>query len=97
MYHDQGLAPFKSLSMDTGVNYTAGLPVVRTSPAHGTAYELAGKNEASATSFRNALYLAIDVARKRDLYKEISANPLLSGSTKDDGKDESPEDLEDSI
>jgi len=94
MYHDQGLAPFKALSMESGVNYTAGLPVVRTSPAHGTAYELAGKNEASATSFRNALYLAIDVARNRELYKEISANPLMSGKSKNGGKDESPEDLE---
>ncbi len=94
MYHDQGLAPFKSLSMDTGVNFTAGLPVVRTSPAHGTAYELAGKNEASATSFRNALYLAIDVVRNRELYKEISANPLVALKTKNGGKDESPEDLE---
>jgi 4-hydroxythreonine-4-phosphate dehydrogenase len=94
MYHDQGLAPFKSLSMDSGVNFTAGLPVVRTSPAHGTAYELAGKNEASATSFRNALYLAVDVARNRELYKEISANPLAAGQSKNGGKDESPEDLE---
>lgn len=96
MYHDQGLTPFKALSMDSGVNFTAGLPVVRTSPAHGTAYELAGKNEASATSFRNALYLAIDVARKRELYREISADPLLAGKGNTDGKDESPEDLEDS-
>jgi len=94
MYHDQGLAPFKSLSMDSGVNFTAGLPVVRTSPAHGTAYELAGKNEASATSFRNALYLAIDVARNRELFKEISADPMAVGKTKNGGKDESPEDLE---
>ena len=94
MYHDQGLAPFKSLSMDSGVNFTAGLPVVRTSPAHGTAYELAGKNKASATSFRNALYLAIDVARNRELFKEISADPLAAGKTKNSGKDESPEDLE---
>jgi 4-hydroxythreonine-4-phosphate dehydrogenase len=96
MYHDQGLTPFKALSMDSGVNFTAGLPVVRTSPAHGTAYELAGKNEASATSFRNALYLAIDVARKRELYKEISADPLLEGKSNNGGRDESPEDLEDS-
>lgn len=93
MYHDQGLAPFKSLSMESGVNYTAGLPVVRTSPAHGTAYELAGKDMASATSFRNAIYLAIDVARNRELYKDISTNPLLAGKTKMGGKDESPEDL----
>lgn len=94
MYHDQGLAPFKSLCMESGVNFTAGLPVVRTSPAHGTAYELAGRNEASADSFRNAMYLAIDVARNRELYKEISSNPLVSGKTGDDGRDESPEDLE---
>ena len=94
MYHDQGLAPFKSLSMENGVNFTAGLPVVRTSPAHGTAYELAGKNEASASSFRNALYLAIDVARNRELYKEISADPLTTGQSKNGEKDESPEDME---
>jgi 4-hydroxythreonine-4-phosphate dehydrogenase len=96
MFHDQGLAPFKSLCMDSGVNFTAGLPVVRTSPAHGTAYELAGKNEASADSFRNAIYLAIDVVRNRELYKEISSNPLVTGKTRDNGKDESPEDMEES-
>jgi hypothetical protein len=67
---------------------------VRTSPAHGTAYELAGRNDASADSFRNAIYLAIDVARNRELYKEISSNPLVAGKTGDDGRDESPEDLE---
>lgn len=96
MYHDQGLAPFKSICMDSGVNYTAGLPVVRTSPAHGTAYELAGKDQASADSFRNAIYLAIDVARNREQYKEMSADPLVGGEALDDGKDESPEDLEES-
>jgi 4-hydroxythreonine-4-phosphate dehydrogenase len=94
MYHDQGLAPFKSLSMESGVNYTAGLPVVRTSPAHGTAFELAGKNEASPTSFRNALYLAIDVARSRKHYDEISSNPLPVDKSSPGGRDESPEDLE---
>ncbi len=94
MYHDQGLAPFKSLSMESGVNFTAGLPVIRTSPAHGTAYELAGKNEASADSFRNALYLAIDVARNRKLFKEMSADPLVTRKTRTGGKDESPEDME---
>lgn len=94
MYHDQGLAPFKSLCMDSGVNYTAGLPVVRTSPAHGTAYELAGKDQASADSFRNAIYLAIDVARNRERHKEMSSDPLVAGKTTDGGKDESPEDLE---
>ena len=76
MYHDQGLTPFKTLAMETGVNYTAGLPVVRTSPDHGTAYDIAGKNVASASSFRNALYMAIDIFRNRKLYKEMIANPL---------------------
>jgi 4-hydroxythreonine-4-phosphate dehydrogenase len=94
MYHDQGLAPFKALSMDRGVNFTAGLPVVRTSPAHGTAFDLAGKNEASPDSFRNALYLAIDVTRNRKSYQEISANPLPDGKEQSDGKDESPDDIE---
>lgn len=94
MYHDQGLAPFKALSMENGVNFTAGLPVVRTSPAHGTAFELAGKNEASADSFRNALYLAIDAVRNRELYREISKKPLPSGTSRTNGKDESVEDVE---
>ena len=76
MYHDQGLAPFKAMAMDEGVNYTAGLPIVRTSPAHGTAYDIAGKNVASEDSFRQAVYVAIDVYRKRCVEKEISARPL---------------------
>jgi 4-hydroxythreonine-4-phosphate dehydrogenase len=76
MYHDQGLVPFKALSNEGGVNFTAGLPIVRTSPAHGTAYDLAGKNEASPDSFRKAIYLACDVFRNRQQYKEISSNPL---------------------
>ena len=95
MYHDQGLAPFKALSMDKGVNFTAGLPVVRTSPAHGTAFELAGKNQASADSLRSALYTAIDVVRNRQLYDEISSNPLQAVAQNSSQKDESPEDLED--
>jgi 4-hydroxythreonine-4-phosphate dehydrogenase len=78
MYHDQGLIPFKALTTEGGVNYTAGLPVVRTSPAHGTAYEIAGKNEASADSFRKAIYLACDIFRSRKQYRDISANPLKS-------------------
>jgi len=65
MYHDQGLIPFKLLSMDSGVNFTAGLSVVRTSPDHGTAYDIAGKNVASENSFRQALYTAIDIVRNR--------------------------------
>lgn len=76
MYHDQGLAPFKALAMDEGVNYTAGLPVIRTSPAHGTAYDIAGKGIACEDSFRQAVYVAIDVFRNRRREKEASANPL---------------------
>lgn len=76
MYHDQGLAPFKALAMDAGVNFTAGLPVVRTSPAHGTAYDIAGKGIASEDSFRQAIYVAIDVFRNRQREKAASSNPL---------------------
>ena len=79
MYHDQGLIPFKTLSFGKGVNYTAGLPIVRTSPAHGTAYTLAGKKAASARSMREALYLAIDICRNRQEYEEATKNPLRSG------------------
>lgn len=78
MYHDQGLAPFKALVTDGGVNFTAGLPVIRTSPAHGTAYELAGKSEASPDSFRKALYMACDLYRSRNNMKELTKNPLKS-------------------
>ena len=78
MYHDQGLIPFKALSYEGGVNFTAGLPIVRTSPAHGTAYEIAGKNEASENSFRHALYMACDIFKCREEYKELTANPLKS-------------------
>ena len=76
MYHDQGLAPFKALSFDSGVNFTAGLPFVRTSPVHGTAFAIAGKGEASENSFRQAMYLACDIFRNRQLHAEISRNPL---------------------
>ena len=76
MYHDQGLAPFKALAMEDGVNYTAGLPVVRTSPAHGTAYDIAGKGVACEDSFRQAIYVAIDVFRNRQREKVARANPL---------------------
>lgn len=76
MYHDQGLVPFKTMAMEDGVNYTAGLPIIRTSPAHGTAYDIAGKGVASADSFRQAVYVAIDVFRNRAQYKEATANPL---------------------
>ncbi len=76
MYHDQGLTPFKALSFDSGVNYTAGLPIVRTSPAHGTAFEIAGQGKASENSFRNALFLALDIYKNRQLFQEITKNPL---------------------
>ena len=76
MYHDQGLAPFKALAMDEGVNFTAGLPIVRTSPAHGTAYDIAGQGVASESSFRQAIYTAIDVCRNRQVEKEIHVRPL---------------------
>lgn len=76
MYHDQGLAPFKTLAMEDGVNFTAGLPIVRTSPAHGTAYDIAGKNKASEESFRQAIYMAIDTYCNRVEYDVIHANPL---------------------
>jgi len=76
MYHDQGLAPFKALAFSSGVNYTAGLPVVRTSPAHGTAFEIAGKGLANEQSFRQAMFLAVDIFRNRKKYEEISKDPL---------------------
>ena len=76
MYHDQGLAPFKALAMDEGVNYTAGLPIVRTSPAHGTAYDIAGQGVALEDSFRQAIYVAMDIFRNRIVEKAIHARPL---------------------
>ncbi|MFN4025880.1 MULTISPECIES: 4-hydroxythreonine-4-phosphate dehydrogenase PdxA [Flavobacterium] len=75
-YHDQGLIPFKTLSFGNGVNYTAGLNKVRTSPDHGTAYEIAGKGLADHNSFREAVYTAIDIYNSRADYAEISRNPL---------------------
>lgn len=76
MYHDQGLAPFKALAVEDGVNFTAGLPIVRTSPDHGTAYDIAGKGIADANSFRQAIYTAIDIYRNRINYDEPLENPL---------------------
>ncbi|MDE6070708.1 MAG: 4-hydroxythreonine-4-phosphate dehydrogenase PdxA, partial [Alistipes sp.] len=75
MYHDQGLAPFKSLSPD-GVNFTAGLAAVRTSPDHGTAFDIAGQDKADAQSMRNAIYAAIDIVGHRRAWAEWSADPL---------------------
>ena len=76
MYHDQGLAPFKTIALDSGVNYTAGLPIIRTSPDHGTAYDIAGQGKADENSFRQAIYTAIDVFRNRQNYDEPLQNPL---------------------
>lgn len=76
MYHDQGLVPFKTIAFNNGVNFTAGLNFVRTSPDHGTGYDIAGKNIAKEDSFRKALYMAIDIYRNRKLYSEITENPL---------------------
>ncbi|MDR2475589.1 MAG: 4-hydroxythreonine-4-phosphate dehydrogenase PdxA [Bacteroidales bacterium] len=76
MYHDQGLVPFKTLAMEYGVNYSAGLPIIRTSPDHGTAYDIVGMNKASEMSIRHALYMAIDIFNNRHFYEEAHANPL---------------------
>lgn len=76
MYHDQGLLPFKLLAMDEGVNVTTGLPIIRTSPDHGTAFDICGKGVANEASFRNAIYRAIDIYRNRMRYQEATANPL---------------------
>lgn len=86
MYHDQGLTGFKSIAFGNGVNYTAGLPIVRTSPDHGTAMDIAGKNKANEKSFRNALFLAIDIYRNRLMEKEINSDPLKvqQGKSKND-------------
>lgn len=93
MYHDQGLAPFKALAGEDGVNFTAGLSVVRTSPAHGVGYDIAGKNMAHEGSFRSAVYLAADVVRNRKFYDEISANPLQKYEIDRGGRDMSIKDL----
>lgn len=76
MYHDQGLVPFKTISFSRGVNFTAGLSVIRTSPDHGTAYDIAGKGIAHSDSMRAALFLALDVYRNRVEYDEMTANPV---------------------
>lgn len=76
MYHDQGLAPFKTIALESGVNFTAGLPIIRTSPDHGTAYDIAGQGKADENSFRQAVYTAIDVFRNRKNYDEPLENPL---------------------
>ncbi|NOX87067.1 MAG: 4-hydroxythreonine-4-phosphate dehydrogenase PdxA [Chlorobi bacterium] len=101
MYHDQGLIPFKILAFDKGVNFTAGLPIVRTSPDHGTAYEIAGKNMASSDSLRRAIYLAVDILKNRRMFDEMTKDPLPSGlinefgNGKNNKKDEELNEVED--
>jgi 4-hydroxythreonine-4-phosphate dehydrogenase len=85
MYHDQGMVAFKSLCFEDGVNYTAGLPIIRTSPAHGTAYDLAGKDMASPESFRQALYMACDIARNREQYNSLKANAMKDVEVRHEG------------
>lgn len=77
MYHDQGLIPFKTLAFTEGVNYSAGLPFIRTSPDHGTGYDIAGKNEADETSFRNSLFLAYDIIKSRKSFEKDHINPIV--------------------
>lgn len=84
MYHDQGLVPFKTISFNQGVNYTAGLNVIRTSPDHGTAYDIAGKGIASCDSLRAALFMAIDIYKNRLEYAEMTANPVERVRLNDD-------------
>lgn len=95
MYHDQGLTPFKALAFEGGVNFTAGLPVVRTSPAHGTAFDIAGTGQASESSFRQALYLACDIFRNRRQHQDMIANPLQKQhvDTRHDRPDELPPEI----
>ncbi|MFH2141303.1 MAG: 4-hydroxythreonine-4-phosphate dehydrogenase PdxA [Bacteroidota bacterium] len=86
MYHDQGLIAFKSLSFNDGVNYTAGLPIVRTSPAHGTAFDIVGENQANEESFRNALYIACDIFKNRIEHKNLLNNPVKKHQIEEAGK-----------
>ena len=88
MYHDQGLTAFKALAFDDGVNFTADLPIVRTSPDHGTAFDIAGKNMANEQSMRSAMYLAVEIIKNRKFNKQIHANPLPF-SKEERGKKES--------
>jgi len=86
MYHDQGLIPFKTMNFDQGVNFTMGLPVVRVSPDHGTGYDIAGKGVASEQSFRDALFLGLDIVRERRLYAELTSDPLQPQEEKRGGR-----------
>lgn len=87
MYHDQGLAPFKALAFDSGVNFTAGLPIVRTSPDHGVAYDIAGKGTADESSLRAAIFTATDIFLKRKEYRSFASNPLQKQDIKENRED----------
>ncbi|MBS1782908.1 MAG: 4-hydroxythreonine-4-phosphate dehydrogenase PdxA [Bacteroidetes bacterium] len=95
MYHDQGLIPFKTLAKGEGVNFTAGLPVIRTSPDHGTAFDIAGKGIADEQSFREAIFQSIDLLRQREAYTENTANPLRRGRIEKERGDETAKIVED--
>lgn len=90
MYHDQGLAPFKALSFEDGVNFTAGLPVVRTSPDHGTAFEMAGRDEADPRSMRAAIFTAIDIFRNRQEWEELQAGKMPERKIEENERRERP-------
>ena len=96
MYHDQGLIPFKLLASENGVNFTAGLPVVRTSPDHGTAYDIAGQGVADEQSFREAIYSAIDIYRNRRREREATRHPLRKQNY-DKGSDKLPAEPKDDL
>ena len=87
MYHDPGLEPFKALSFSDGVNFTAGLPIVRTSPDHGTAYDMAGRDSADPLSMRASIFAAIDIWRNRQAYDNLLAGKLVERKLEDDGSD----------
>lgn len=94
MYHDQGLIPFKTIAHGEGVNYTAGLSVVRTSPDHGTAFDIAGKDMADPSSFREAVFQCISLLRQRKQYAENTANPLRRGRVEKEREGAAPEKIE---
>lgn len=95
MYHDQGLAPFKALAFEDGVNFTAGLSVVRTSPAHGVGFDIAGKWLADEAPFRSAIYAALDIFKNRAFHAEITANPLKHYNQDNGGRNNRDANVED--
>jgi len=90
MYHDQGLAPFKAISFEDGVNYSAGLPIVRTSPDHGTAFELAGRDEADPRSMRAAIFKAIDIFNNKKAWKELQDGKMEERHLADEERQSRP-------